>query len=130
MSDELVDVCLPVTKVTALDVMFELPLTPTTSWIGEFKWPKEVRGLKSFVNLKLARCRRFTHLFKVGSDSKDFVHEILDREDIVLAESLLDDGVRGERDALFVHLAISALVDKLTNGLQVGLAAQSSIAAP
>ena len=48
--------------------------------------------------------------------------KILDGEDVVLAEGLLNDSVVGEGDALLVDLAVAALVDKLTDGLQVGLA--------
>lgn len=48
------------------------------------------------------------------------MHKILNAENIVFAEGLLDDGVVGERDALLVDLAVTALVDKFTNGLQVG----------
>lgn len=48
--------------------------------------------------------------------------EVLDREDVVLAESLLDDRVVGKRNALLVDLSVSALVDQLTDRLQVRLA--------
>ena len=64
-----------------------------------------------------------THLLEVGARSEDLVHEILDGEDVVLAEGLLNDGVVGEGDALLVNLAVAALVDKLADRLQVGLAA-------
>ena len=50
------------------------------------------------------------------------MYEVLDGEDVVLAEGLLNDGVVGEGDALLVDLAVTALVDKLTDRLQVGLA--------
>ena len=50
------------------------------------------------------------------------MHEVLNAEDVVLAEVLLNDLVVGEGDALLVDLAVAALVDKLTDGLQVGLA--------
>ena len=83
----------------------------------------EVRGLK----VKLAvtpsgHQSQDAHLLEVGAGSEDLVHEILNGEDIVLAESLLDDGVVGEGDALLVDLAVAALVDQLTDGLQVRLA--------
>ena len=51
------------------------------------------------------------------------MHEILDGKDVVLAERLLNDRVVGEGDALLVDLAVPALVDKLPDRLQVGLAA-------
>ena len=50
------------------------------------------------------------------------MYEVLDREDVVLAESLLNNLVVGEGDTLLVDLAIAALVDQLANRLEVGLA--------
>jgi hypothetical protein len=47
------------------------------------------------------------------------VDEILHADDAVLAEVGLDDSVVGERDALLVDLAVTALVNKLADGLQV-----------
>ena len=68
-----------------------------------------------------------TDLLEVGASSEDLVYEIFDGEDVVLAESLLDDGVVRERDTLLVNLAVAALVDKLADRLQVGLAAMEKI---
>lgn len=48
--------------------------------------------------------------------------KILHADDAVLAEVLLDDGVVRERDALLVDLAISTLVDELSDGLEIGIA--------
>ena len=42
LPDELVDVGLPVTKVTALDEVIEFPCPPATSGVGELERPKEV----------------------------------------------------------------------------------------
>jgi hypothetical protein len=50
------------------------------------------------------------------------VNEVLNAKDVVFAKGVLDDAVVGEGDALLVDLAVSALVDKFTDGLQVGLA--------
>jgi hypothetical protein len=49
------------------------------------------------------------------------VDEILHADDAVLAEVLLNDGVVGEGNALLVDLSVTALVDKLLDGLQVGV---------
>ena len=57
------------------------------------------------------------------------MHEVLNAEDVVLAEVLLDDLVVGEGDALLVDLAVSALVDQLADGLEVGLAVYNISAA-
>ena len=42
LPDELVDVGLPITKVTTLDEVLEFPCPPATSGVGELEWPKEV----------------------------------------------------------------------------------------
>ena len=85
--------------------MPEFPCPPAASGVRELEWPEEVG-----------------RLLEVGAGGVDLVHEILDGEDVVLAEGLLNDGVVGEGDALLVDLAVAALVDKLTDRLQVGLA--------
>jgi hypothetical protein len=54
------------------------------------------------------------------------VDQVLNAENVVLAEVLLDDLVVGEGDALLADLAVSALVDQFTDGLEVGLAKKSS----
>jgi hypothetical protein len=63
-----------------------------------------------------------TYLLEVRATSEDFVYKILDGENIILSKRRLDDAVVSKGDALFVNLAISALVDKLADCLQVGLA--------
>ena len=106
LADELVDVGLPVAEVTTLDEVLELPCPPAASGVGELERPEEVVGL-----------------LEVRASGEDLVDEIFDGEDVVLAEGLLDDLVVGKGDALLVDLSVAALVDKLTDGLQVGLAA-------
>jgi hypothetical protein len=50
------------------------------------------------------------------------VHEIFDRQDVILAERVLNDRVIGQRDTLAVDFAVATLVDQLADGLQVWLA--------
>jgi len=102
--DESVDPLLTVTLVTTLDEVELLALVEATVGVGELEWPEEVGGL-----------------LEVGADGVDLVDEVLHADDAVLAEVLLDDGVVGERDALLVDLAVSTLVDELTDGLEVGV---------
>ena len=85
--------------------MLELPLSPATVGVRELEGPEEVR-----------------RLLEVGADGEDLVDEILDGEDVVLAQGLLDDVVVGERDTLLVDLSVTTLVDEFTNGLEVRLA--------
>lgn len=104
LSDESVDLVLTVTKVTTLDVVAELAGAETTSWVGQLEWPEEVGGL-----------------LEVWSDSEDLVDEILHADNAVLAKVGLDDGVVGKSNALLLDLSVSALVDELADGLQVGV---------
>ena len=59
LADELVDVGLPVTEVTALDEVLELPCPPAAVGVGELEGPQEVR-----------------RLLEVGAGSEDLVHEV------------------------------------------------------
>ena len=97
-----VDVLLSVTQVATLNVMLELPRSETTSGVAQLEWPKEV-----------------TCLFEVRSDGGNLVDQVLHTDDAELAQSILDQLVVGEGDALLVDLAIAALVDEFTNGLEV-----------
>ncbi len=67
-------------------------------------------------------CLRLSDLLEIGADSENLVHEIFDRQDVILAESILNNRVVGQRDTLAVNFAIAALVDQLADGLQVWLA--------
>ena len=84
--------------------MESLLVSETTSGVGQLEGPQEVGGQ-----------------LEVRADGVDLVDEILNADNAVLAKGLLDDGVVGQGDALLVDLAISTLVDELTDGLQVGL---------
>lgn len=105
LADKVVDEELPVTKITALNEVLELAGTEATSGGRELEGPQEVGGL-----------------LEVGANGVDLVDEVLNADDAVLAEVLLDDLVVGERETLLVDLSVAALVDKLADGLQVGVA--------
>lgn len=96
---------LAVAKVTALDEVLELAGTEATGGRGQLEGPQEVGGL-----------------LEVGANGVDLVDEVLDADDAVLAEVLLDELVVGDGQTLLVDLAVAALVDELTDGLQVGVA--------
>lgn len=86
--------------------MLELALVKATVGVAELEGPEEVAGL-----------------LEVGADGVDLVDQVLHADDAVLAEVLLDDGVVGQRDALLLRvLGVSALVDQLAHGLEVGVA--------
>jgi len=84
--------------------VLELAGTEAASGVAELEGPQEVGGL-----------------LEVGADGEDLVDEILHADDAILAEVFLNDGVVGESDALLVDLAVSALVDELTDALEVGV---------
>jgi len=101
-----VDVFFPVTQVATLHEVQELARPEAAVGVAELERPEEV-----------------ARLLEVGADRVDLVDEVLHADDAELAEMLLDDGVVGERDALLVgRLGVSALVDELTDGLEVGVA--------
>lgn len=104
LANEGVDVVLAVTSVTTLNEVVELARVETTVGVGELEGPEEVGGL-----------------LEVGADGVDLVDKILNADDAVLAEVLFDDLVVGEGEALAVDLAVTALVDELTDGLEVGV---------
>jgi hypothetical protein len=82
--------------------MPELPWAEATGRGAKLEWPEEVGGL-----------------LEVGADGVDLVDEVLDADNAELAEVLLDQLVVGDRQTLLVDLSVTALVDKLTDGLQV-----------
>jgi len=104
LANQVVDLQLAVTRVTALDEVQGLLGRETTGGVGQLEGPQEVGGL-----------------LEVGTDGVDLVDEILHADNAELSEGLLDDRVVGQGDALLVDLTISALVDELANRLQVGL---------
>ena len=54
LADELVDVGLPVTEVTALDEVLELPCPPAASGVRELEGPEEVRRLSTDISMIIA----------------------------------------------------------------------------
>jgi hypothetical protein len=104
LADEGVDSLLTVAKVTTLDEVLELAGTEATSGVAELEGPQEVGGL-----------------LEVGANGEDLVDEILNADDAVLAEGGLNDGVVGQGNTLLLDLSVSTLVDKLLDGLQVGV---------
>lgn len=104
LADESVDVVLTVTSVTTLDEVLDLAGVEATSGVGELEGPEEVVGL-----------------LEVGADGVDLVDQVLHADNAVLAELLLDDLVVGERNTLGVDLTVTALVNKVTDGLEVGV---------
>ena len=108
--------------------MLELARPPAASGVRQLEGPEEVRRLAvvSTTCTPITR-HRSTYLLEVGANGEDLVNEILDGEDVVLAEGGLDDLVVGEGDALLVDLAVATLVDKLAHSLQVGLAILTSV---
>lgn len=84
--------------------MLELSGAETTSGVAELEWPQEVGGL-----------------LEVGANSEDLVDQILHADNAVLAEVGLDERVVGKSNALLLNLSVTALVDELTDGLEVGV---------
>ena len=124
LSDKLVDVRLSVTEVAALNIVLKLACSPAASGVRKFERPEEVRRLTNEVismSAQFILWLQQTSLFEIGSDGEDLMHEILDGQDVVLAKSILNDQVIGQRDTLTIDFAIATLVDQLADGLQVRL---------
>ena len=82
----------------------------------------ELAGLEAAVGVgQLEGPQEVVDLLEVGANGVQLVDQILHTDDAVLAEVLLDDLVVGEGNTLLVDLAVSALVDELTDALQVGV---------
>lgn len=104
LADETVDVLLTVTSVTTLDEVLELAGVEAAVGVGQLEGPEEVVGL-----------------LEVGANGVDLVDQVLHTDNAVLAEVFLDDLVVGEGNTLLVDLAVTALVEELADGLQVGV---------
>lgn len=74
-----------------------------------------------FGGVKLEGPQEVVGFFEVGSDGVDFINEILKTGNAVLAELSLNDGVISKRDSAFVDLAISSLVDQVSDSLLAGV---------
>ena len=96
--------------ITTLNIVEELPRAPAAGRVGELERPEEVGSL-----------------LEVRAGGEDLVDEILDGEDVELAECPLNDLVRGEGNALLVDLAEPALVDEFADRLEVRLAARCRV---
>merc|ERR1719378_1138116 len=97
-----VDEVFSAAKVTTLNEVVGL-LAPSTGGSVHLEGPQEVRGV-----------------LEVGSNSDDFMDEILDADDAELSELLLDDVVGSDGCPLAVQLDKSTLVNQLADRLQVG----------
>mmetsp|Transcript_23643 Transcript_23643/g.47946 ORF Transcript_23643/g.47946 Transcript_23643/m.47946 type:complete len:220 (+) Transcript_23643:556-1215(+) len=80
------------------------PLGESTEGTGKLEGPQEVVGL-----------------LELGSDSGDLMNEVSAAVDSGLTESLADDRVVGDGDALAVDLGESALVNELLNSGAAGV---------
>lgn len=103
-ANQLVDLLLMLTAAATLLEVSEL-LAEATLGGGQLDGPQEVGGL-----------------LEVGTAGEDLVHEILHAHNIVLAQTLLDDGVVGQGHSLAVQLAEASLVDEVSDRLKVRVA--------
>lgn len=83
----------------------DMSLRTTVRRYVEVLTPKEVR-----------------RLLEGWPNSVDFVDEIFHADDAVFAEAILNESVVGKGDTLLVDLAVTALVNQLSNGLEVRVA--------
>jgi len=100
--EETVDQVLTVAEVSPLGEVVGL-LAPAAAGVVQLEVPDEVVG----------------H-FEVGADGVDFVDQVFDADDPEFAQSLLDDFI-GQSTTTALQLAVTALVDQLADGLEVGV---------
>jgi hypothetical protein len=122
LADELVDVGLSVTKVTTLHEVLEFARPPATVRVRQLKRPEEVGRLFQSVSRRKYLSHGRSDLLEVGAGSGNLVNEVFYGEDVVFAEGLLDDGIVGQGNTLFVDLAVTALVKEFADRLDVWLA--------
>lgn len=85
--------------------MLEFSCTEATVGVGQLEWPQEVAGL-----------------LEVWSDSVDLVDQVFQADNAVLAKVVLDELIVGKGNPLLIDLSVSALIDELSDGLEVGVA--------
>ena len=73
-------------------------LGKSTSWSSEFEWPNEVVGF-----------------LEMWANGVDFVDQIFEGGNSVLAESVLDESVVGERDSLLVDFTETSFINEFAN---------------
>merc|ERR1712131_309943 len=71
---------------------------------------------------KVTTLNKVIGALEVGSNSVDLVDQVLDGLDTNVADVLLNNGIVVQSNALAIDLTVTALVDKLTDGLEVGVA--------
>jgi hypothetical protein len=76
LSNKLVDIVFPISKMTTLNKVLKLACPPATHRVGEFEGPQEVR-----------------RLLEIGTSCDNLMYEILHREDIIFAKSLFDHSI-------------------------------------
>ena len=63
-----------------------------------------------------------TNLLEVRSSSGYLMHKIFYAKDVAFSKIFLDNCVVSDRNALFVDLAVTALVDQFADRLEIRLA--------
>jgi hypothetical protein len=100
--DELVNVSLTVARVAAFNKVLYFAFMESTVGAVQLKGPQKV-----------------VDSLEVWTNCKDFMDNIFNANNTKMTESSFNNFVVGKRDTLFVNLAITALVDKFTDRLQV-----------
>lgn len=105
LSQQLVDSLLSITSITTLNEMLELSRPPPTRRITQLEGPQKVVGL-----------------LEIGSNRENLMDQILHTLNSIFAQRLGNERIIRQWNTGAVYLAVSALVDEVTNGLEVGFA--------
>ena len=101
LSDQAIDVILPVSMVTAFNKVCSL-LSISTASIAQFEWPQEIIGFLEML-----------------SNGEDLVDKILHTDDAILAKALLNDGIVSKGRPSLFNFAKSSFVDQFSHTLQI-----------
>lgn len=101
LSNQAIDVILPVSMVTTFNKVCSLLSVSTTS-VAQFEWPQEVVGFLEML-----------------SHREDLVNEVLHADDTVLTKLFFNNGIIGNGRTTLFNFAESSFVDQFTYTFQI-----------
>jgi len=85
--------------------VLEFSSPETAGWVGELEWPKKV-----------------ARLLEIGSNGENLMNQVLHADNAKFSEVIFNELIIGEGNALLVDFPVAALVDQLSDRLQVRVA--------
>jgi len=104
LTNKSIDLIFTISGISSLNEVLKLAGLESTGGRVQLEGPQEVGSC-----------------LEIGTNREDLVDEILNAENVQVSQSSLDNFVVRDSNGLLVNLSVSALVDKLADGLQVGV---------